>query len=181
MRKIITLSLVTLTALPAFSVTVVNKTISEEEVLNAQKSWCSALVNISETNRKEGVEKAKKLAESVIDEAYAYDMGAVLFKPTLTMNPQTFRTTKDGALSYFVGGNSKYPKDKGFALKDWTKCIPENSAILISGDTATTMGKVHFINKDGKETTVDKTWQFLKDDKGKLRIVLHHSSLEYTE
>ena len=34
-------------------------------------------------------------------------------------------------------------------------------------------------DKDGKVTTVDKTWGFLKDSAAKLRINLHHSSLEY--
>jgi hypothetical protein len=34
--------------------------------------------------------------------------------------------------------------------------------------------------KDGKVTTVDKTWKYVKDDAGKLRIVLHHSSLPYS-
>jgi hypothetical protein len=42
------------------------------------------------------------------------------------------------------------------------------------------MGKVHFTNSAGDVTTVDKTWGFVKDDAGDLRIVLHHSSLEYT-
>ncbi|NJR32301.1 MAG: hypothetical protein HC778_04940, partial [Chamaesiphon sp. CSU_1_12] len=55
----------------------------------------------------------------------------------------------------------------------------KNSAIYISGNTATTMGNVMITNKEGKVTTVDKTWQFVKDDNGKLRIVLHHSSLPY--
>ena len=41
------------------------------------------------------------------------------------------------------------------------------------------MGKVHFTGKDGKITTVDKTWTFVKDDASQLRIVVHHSSLEY--
>jgi len=49
--------------------------------------------------------------------AYAYRMGAVLFKPTLPVNPQTFRATRAGALAYFVGGDPSFPKDKGFALK----------------------------------------------------------------
>jgi hypothetical protein len=38
---------------------------------------------------------------------------------------------------------------------------------------------VTLTDKDGKVTTVDKTWQFKKDDSGKLRIVVHHSSLPY--
>lgn len=106
-------------------------------------------------------------------------MGAVLFKPTLTVNPQTFRTTRAGALAYFVGGDPAFPKDTGFALKGWTRCDVANSAIFIAGDSAATMGKVHITGKDGKVTTVDKTWKFVKDDAGKLRIVVHHSSLEY--
>lgn len=106
-------------------------------------------------------------------------MGAVLFKPTLTVNPQTFRTTRAGALAYFVGGDPAFPKDTGFALKGWTRFDVANSAIFIAGDSAATMGKVHITGKDGKVTTVDKTWKFVKDDAGKLRIVVHHSSLEY--
>ncbi len=54
-----------------------------------------------------------------------------------------------------------------------------NNAILITGETATTMGNVSITAKDGSVTTVDKTWQFVKDDAGALRIVLHHSSLPY--
>jgi hypothetical protein len=34
-------------------------------------------------------------------------------------------------------------------------------------------------NKKGEVTTVDKTWGWVKDDKGQLRIVLHQSSLEF--
>lgn len=95
------------------------------------------------------------------------------------MNPQTFRPTRAGALSYFVGGDPAFPKDSGFALKGWTKCEVVNNAIFIAGDSATTMGKVSFTGKEGKVTTVDKTWKFVKDDAGNLRIVVHHSSLEY--
>ena len=114
----------------------------------------------------------------MIDSAYAYQMGAVLFKPTLTVNPQTFRPTRDGAVSYFVGGNPAFPKDTGFALKGWKKCEPVNTAIFIDGNSAITMGKVHFTDKKGKVTSVDKTWGYVKDAAGKVRINLHHSSLE---
>ena len=158
---------------------VVNQAITEAEVLSAQKAWCQALVDISTTHVRDGQPAAKALAEKVIDAAYGYQMGAVLFKPTLTVNPQTFRTTRAGALAYFVGGDSAFPKDTGFALKGWTKCEISNAAIFIAGDSATTMGNVSFTGKDGKITTVDKTWKFVKDDAGRLRIVVHHSSLEY--
>jgi hypothetical protein len=156
--------------------TVVSTAITETEVLAAQEGWCDALVGISAKHESEGKEAAKAMASDVIDAAYGYQMGVVLFKPTLTVAPQTFRTTKDGALAYFVGGDPAYPDDKGFALKGWTACKIAN----IEGDSASTMGNVIFTNKDGSVTTVDKTWMFVKDDAGALRIVVHHSSLPYT-
>ncbi|KPF58527.1 hypothetical protein D621_05920 [beta proteobacterium AAP51] len=184
MKKIIPLAALALAAAaasPALAkAVVVNQAITEAEVLAMQQAWCKALVDISTTGAKSGQPAAKALAEKVIDSAYGYQMGAVLFKPTLTVNPQTFRTTRAGALAYFVGGDPAFPKDSGFALKGWTKCEVANAAVFIAGDSATTMGKVNITGKDGKVTTVDKTWKFVKDDAGKLRIVVHHSSLEYS-
>lgn len=162
------------------SATVVNQAITEAEVLAAQKNWCLALVNISQTHAKQGQPAAKALAEKVIDSAYGYQIGAVLFKPTLTVAPQTFRTTRAGALAYFVGGDTNFPKDTGFALKGWTQCEVKNAAVFIAGDSASTMGHVTITNQSGQKTTVDKTWKFVKDDAGQLRIVLHHSSLPYS-
>ena len=157
-----------------------DRSITEAEVLGAQQAWCKALVDISAANSSGGQSAAKALAEKVIDSAYAYQLGAVLFKPTLTTSPQTFRTARDGALAYFVGGNPDFPNDTGFALKGWTKCEIANSAVLIHGDTASTLGNVLFTGPDGKITTVDKTWTFVKDGAGKLRIAVHHSSLPFS-
>ena len=158
---------------------VYNANITEAEVLAAQKAWGNALIQISDEYTKSGFEKARTTAAAIIDAAYGYNMGPVLFKPTLTSSPQTFRTTREGALSYFVGGDSKYPKDTGFALKGWKVVAIENAALHINGDVANTMGNVTFTDKDGKKTTVDKTWTFKKDDNNVVRIVLHHSSLPY--
>ncbi|MFN9860314.1 MAG: hypothetical protein ACK556_19845 [Pseudanabaena sp.] len=160
---------------------VVSRAITESEVLAAQKAWGEALVAISKTYETKGLQEAKSLAGKVIDEAYGYQFGTVLFKPTLTTAPQTFRTTRAGALAYFVGDDPAFPMDKGFALNGWRKVEIKNASIFISGNTATTMGNVLITDKNGKTTTVDKTWQFFKDDNGKLRIILHHSSLPYTE
>jgi hypothetical protein len=151
------------------------------EVEKAQKAWGQALIQISTDYKAGGYEKAKATAEAVLDAAYGYNLGPVLFKPTLTEVPQTFRPTRDGALAYFVGGDSNFPNDGGFALKGWTKYEFENSAIHITGDLALTMGKVRITNADGQVTEVDKTWGFKRDDAGNLRIVLHHSSLPYTK
>ncbi len=179
--RIVAVSLFTLLAFTARADQfVTNRAISASEVRAAEQQWCQALVEISSTYARQGREAATALAGKVIDSAYAYQLGPVLFKPTLTLAPQTFRTTRAGALAYFVGGNPDYPHDTGFALKGWTACSVDNAATFIAGDTATSMGKVRFTDKNGKVTTVDKTWQFIKDDNGHLRIVVHHSSLEYT-
>lgn len=168
------------TAAAPAAATVVNQAISEAEVTGAQRAWCQALVDISTTHARSGQAAAKALAERVIDSAYGYQMGAVLFKPTLTVAPQTFRTTRAGALAYFVGGDTAFPKDTGFALKGWTNCEVANAAVFIAGDSATTMGNVRITNSKGEVTTVDKTWGYVKDDAGRLRIVLHHSSLPFS-
>lgn len=155
-------------------------TITEAEVAAAQKAWGAALIQISTDYKSGGIDKATATANTVLDAAYGYNLGPVLFKPTLTVAPKTFRTTKEGALAYFVGGNKDYP-DKGFAIKPWTKYEFENAAVHISGDLAITMGKVRLTDDKGNVTEVDKTWGFKKDSEGKLRIVLHHSSLPYKE
>jgi hypothetical protein len=178
-----TLIAVAAAALPALSFAnapVTNGNITEAEVLAAQKAWGEALVAIATTHERQGPAAAKALAEKVIDTAYGYNLGPVLFKPTLTLAPQTFRTTRDGALAYFVGGDAAYPKDSGFALKGWRQVDIKNAAVFISGDVASTMGNVMLTDKAGKVTTVDKTWKFKKGDDGKLRIVAHHSSLPFT-
>jgi hypothetical protein len=168
-------------AAPSSSKTlIVNRAITMSEVLAAQKAWGDALVAISTTFETKGLDAAKALAGKVIDAAYGYQFGAVLFKPTLTSGAQTFRTTRAGALAYFVGGDPAFPSDNGFALNGWRKVEIKNAGIFISGNTATTMGNVLISDKDGKVTTVDKTWQFFKDDSGNLRIILHHSSLPFT-
>ncbi|MBA4342507.1 MAG: hypothetical protein C0423_10180 [Methylibium sp.] len=159
---------------------VYNSNITLAEVSAAQKAWGDALVKISDDFQSGGLAKAKSTANAVLDAAYGYNLGPVLFKPTLTVAPQTFRTTKEGALAYFVGGDSNFPNDSGFALKGWKKVDVVNAAVHINGDVASTMGKVMITDAKGKVTTVDKTWTFKKDDSGTVRIVLHHSSLPYT-
>jgi hypothetical protein len=154
--------------------------ITEAEVLAAQQAWGKALVQISTDFETGGIDAAKATAEAVLDSAYGYNLGPVLFKPTLTTAPQTFRTTRDGALAYFVGHDADFPSDKGFALNRWRGFATENAAIFIVGDVAMSMGKVRLTNADGTVTEVDKTWGYKKDDAGNLRIVLHHSSLPYT-
>ncbi len=164
----------------AFGKNVVNTNITEQEVQAAQEAWGKALIQISKDFDSKGLKKATETANAVLDGAYGYKEGSVLFKPTLTTGDQTFRTTKDGALAYFVGGNKNFPNDKGFALKGWDKYEYKNAAVYIYGDMALTMGNVFLTDKKGSVTKVDKTWGFKKDSQGKLKIILHHSSLPYS-
>lgn len=157
--------------------------ITYEEVNAAQQAWCDALVKIGKLKEEGGDYKA--FAEQVLSDAYNYDNGKVFFKPTLAFGDQTFRNTKQGALAYFVGGDSEFPNDKGFALKPWVKARYDNAGeknegIQIYGSVAITMGNVWVTDKDGNEVMVDKTWVFRKGKDGKLRIIVHKSSLPFS-
>jgi hypothetical protein len=157
--------------------------ITYDEVNAAQQAWCDALVKIGQLKEEGGDYKA--FAEQVLSEAYNYDQGKVFFKPTLAYGDQTFRNDKKGALAYFIGGDPAYPTDKGFALTPWVKARYDNAGeknegIQIYGSVAITMGNVWVTGKDGKEVMVDKTWVFKKGKDGKLRIIVHKSSLPFS-
>jgi hypothetical protein len=156
--------------------------ITYEEVNAAQQAWCDALVKIGKLNEDGG--DYKTFAEQVLSDAYNYDNGKVFFKPTLAHGEKTFRNDKKGALAYFIGGDADYPNDKGFALTPWVKARYDNAGqnnegIQIYGSVAITMGNVWVTGKDGKEVMVDKTWVFKKGKDGKLRIIVHKSSLPF--
>jgi len=156
-------------------------TITDAEILGAQKGWGDALIKISKTYEEEGYDAAKALSETIIDAAYGYKYGPVLFKPTLAGGSQTFRPTRQGALCYFVGGCAEYPNDSGFGIKGWRKVKFVNSAIWKQGNIGIAQGNVHFTNKDGSITTVDKTFGYFKAPDGNVVIILHHSSLPYSK
>jgi hypothetical protein len=157
----------------------INLNITEAEVEAAQKAWGAALISISQDYKKSGIKKATKTAKKVLEDIYGYSYGMVLFKPTLASGEQTFRTTQQSALSYFVGGNKSFPADTGFALSGWEKFEFINAGVYIIGDFAITMGNVMLTDGAGKITKVDKTWGFKKEPDGSIRIVLHHSSLPF--
>lgn len=153
--------------------------ITENELEQARKNWGDALVAISKAYEADGIDGARAVAEDVLDAAYGYNLGPVLFKPTLSGGEQTFRPTRKGGLSYFVGHDSEYPQDGGFGIKGWREVVSETSASFIEGDVAMWMGWVTMTDKDGQVTKVDKTFGYKKDAEGTLRIVLHHSSLPF--
>ena len=154
-----------------------NPAIARADVEAAQRGWCAALIEIGQVGATGGDHEAT--ATAVLTKAYDYDAGTVLFKPTLTFGAQTCRMTKQGALAYFVGGDSSYPDDTGFALKGWVKCEPAVAGLVTHGDIAIAMGNVRLEDAKGNVVTVDKTFGYLRRADGDLRIVLHHSSLPY--
>jgi len=164
---------------------VMSETISVGDVKAAQDAWCNALITISATHAEGGLAKSKPLAGDVIDAAYGYQFGPVAFKPTWAKGDETFRDTRSGALSYFVGDDPSFD-DPGFAIgtpgtkrSPWVKCKPEIFVIQRFGNTANAMGWVHVEAADGTTSKVDKTFGYVRDDKGALRIVLHHSSVPF--
>ena len=153
--------------------------ITEQDLSDARKIWGDALIAVSKAFEDSGIEAARDVANGALDAAYGYNLGPVLFKPTLASGDQTFRPTKEGALSYFVGHNEKYPLDQGFAIMNWRSVECFTTASFIHDGVALWMGRVKFTDKDGKVTEADKSWGYKKDEDGVLRIVLHHSSLPY--
>src|SRR4051794_11341096 len=111
-------ALTTVLGTAAFAADPASTSITKEEVEAAEKAWGDGLVEISEAYDEGGINKARPIAIAMINRVYGYDLVPVLFKPTLTREPQTFRLTKEGALAYFIGHNSDYPYT-GFALKHW--------------------------------------------------------------
>ena len=154
--------------------------ILEKDISDAVSAWGDGLLEISNAYENSSIEKATLVAEGMLDGLYGFNIGPVLFKPTLSGGSQTFRLTKEGALSYFVGQNADYPQDSGFGLKFWRKVTAEVSAVFIDEAVAMWMGWVIFTDRDAKVTKVDKSWGYKLDNQGDLRIVLHHSSLPYT-
>ena len=153
--------------------------ITETELATARIDWGDALIAISIAFDTEGIEAATEIANRALDAVYNYEFGPVLFKPTMASGEHTFRTTREGALSYFVGHDPDFPQDHGFGLRSWREVTSETAASFVVGQVAMWMGSVTFLDKDGGITIVDKSWGYRKDASGTLRIVLHHSSLPY--
>ena len=148
--------------------------VSIADVESAQQAWGDGIVAIANAHTNDG--DYVGIASNHVNTLYAYQMGPVLFKPTLAAIDQ-FRPTFDTALSYFVASNNACPEDKGFAIKGWTNVRFENSDVIIDGKTALAMGNYFFTDPGGVEVKVEYTFGYIEDDQGNLRIQLHHSSM----
>ena len=150
--------------------------IIKEEILNAQKQWSDGLLDIGKLYSVNA--DYKQAASNYLSELYGFHMGEVLFKPTLA-SVQQFRLTKEDALSYFIGGNSNFDEDSGFALLGWKAVRFENIGIKIEGNIAIAMGNYFFQKEVNSEVKVEFTFVYKKDDSGKLYIILHDSHFPY--
>ncbi|TNF66321.1 MAG: phosphoribosyl-AMP cyclohydrolase [Gammaproteobacteria bacterium] len=153
--------------------------ITISEVIQAQNAWAKGIVTIGNAylDHKDYQQVAKNLIQQLY--AYNYENGIVLFKPTKA-SETPFRKTKESALSYFVGDNVNYSEDKGFAIQPWTKVVFHNDEMYFHGDMAIAMGTYDFTDTKGKVTSVEYTFAYVKNPKGQLKIVLHHSSIPYS-
>ena len=152
-----------------------NNCITEKDVIDAQETWANAIVAIGKEYKNKGDYKA--VAANTVDTLYGYDEGKVLFKPTKALDGQ-FRLTEEEALSYFVKG--KVAEDTGFALQPWSKVRFENAGVSVGCSDAVTMGNYYFTDANtGKETKVEYTFGYRRNNDGKLLIDLHHSSLPF--
>ena len=150
--------------------------ITDLEIEKVQSIWGDKIVRIGQNKNN----KSKYEAETIqlLNGLYNFENGDVLFKPTKASKKQ-FRPDFESAKSYFIGGNQGFIEDKGFALNPWLSVRFENSGIIIHDSQALAMGNYFFKDIEGKEIKVEYTFGYIKDNKGNLKINLHHSSLPY--
>ena len=89
-------------------------------------------------------------------------------------------------MSYFVGNNAVeggYAEDAGFAInggKGWKDVVFTNHGIELIGPSAIAMGSYVFTcATTGDKSKVEYTFGYKRNDDGKPRIFLHHSSVPY--
>ena len=149
-----------------------------QEIEEAQEKWGKGIIKIGEL--KDSLKECRMFTIDFINKMYDYENGIVQFKPTKASDFQ-FRGDVKAALSYFIGSDSDFIEDKGFALNPWVKVDFENNSINIINDIAIAMGNYFFTDNDGGKTKVEYSFVYKKNDIGDLKIILHHSSLPYSK
>ena len=158
--------------------------ITEAEVREAQEAWGKAVVAVGKVYSDGGDYKA--VGKAGLDVLYGYHSGFdVLFKPTKAKD-FPIRLTEPEAVSYFVGADAvdashsgARAEDKGFALAPFTHVRWNNYGTIIDSDSATAMGEYYFTDTKGGITKAEYTFQYRRGPDGKLKIVVHHSSIPY--
>ena len=68
--------------------------ISEKDVSEARQAWGEGLIEISKIFEADGIKKAHSLASKLLDDLYGFDLGSILFKPTLSGGKKPFAMIK---------------------------------------------------------------------------------------
>lgn len=139
---------------------------TKADIFAAQRAWAKYVTE-------QDVEKLLEL----------YDFGTteapLLFKPTLA---DVIRLDREGARSYFVGGNADYPHDHGFLKRGWTRVEFQSAAgpvLRAGGLVYEDMGHYTFTDASEAQTRADYTFAYHKRE-GRVLISLHHSSLSWS-
>ena len=161
------------------------QSITEDEVVQLQANWANAIKSISKSYLDKG--DFIGVAWEAAAELYGYGHSNVLFKPTKAAE-YPFRPTGNDAMSYFVGGDvidGGYDEDGGFAInggKGWKEVVFTNHQIDLNGPVAIAMGSYVFTcATSGDVAKVEYTFGYKRNEDGKARIFLHHSSVPYQE
>jgi hypothetical protein len=151
--------------------------ITSKDVRNAQENWANALIEIGKRKNAPRTELENFTREQV-SKLYGFNEGTVLFKPTKACNVQ-FRKTIESAISYFIGGNSNFPEDAGFAFEPWVAVEFENHDMILDENRAIASGNYFFTRANGDVIKVEFTFGYVLDKDGQLKIDLHHSSIPF--
>merc|ERR1719326_2332023 len=161
-----------------------NGDVTKDEVLACQAEWAASIKKISKVYKEDG--DFVQTAADAAGELYGYEYDNVLFKPTKAVD-ERFRPSGESAMSYFVGAKNVedgIEEDGGFAInggRGWSDVVFDNHQIDLNGNTAMAMGTYDFTDAtDGSKTTVEYTFGYKKNEDGKVRIFLHHSSVPYS-
>ena len=140
-----------------------------------QKKWAKGIVELGKS--KGDIVTSKKLATDFINSLYDFKNGTVQFKPTKASEFQ-FRNDFDSALSYFIGNNTDFPEDSGFALKPWLDVEFKNDSINLVDNVGIAMGNYFFTDLKSIKIKVEYSFVYKREGES-LKIILHHSSLPY--
>ena len=59
-------------------------TINEEQLMQARVAWGNGMIAISQAYNGSGIKLARGVADGFLDDVYGFELGPVLFKPTLS-------------------------------------------------------------------------------------------------
>jgi len=151
--------------------------ITMAEVLRTQQAWGDAIVRIGKLKDLPRAEMEEKVS-AILEVLYGFEKGPILFKPTRAREIP-FRPDREGVLSYFIGGNKKFPEDTGFALQPWKAVQFDNNHLVLEEKRAFAIGEYYFTDTEGEEKKVEYTFGYYKNADGSMKIDLHHSSVPF--